>query len=206
MNEELDIIKNFNLLNSFNAAINNVDANNNKNLRVGLGYDIHKFSDLSDLSSDFSILNSKSSLNSVNSRCLWLLGLKWSNYPPLEAHSDGDCAIHALVDAILSASNLGDIGSFLGVDKSNCENISGKTVLQRINKLLKKNNIELVNAGVFVLCQKPNISKRRKTAEKLLSEIINAPISVSASTTDGVGEIGQFKAIASLALALVKFL
>ncbi|MDR3116924.1 MAG: 2-C-methyl-D-erythritol 2,4-cyclodiphosphate synthase [Bifidobacteriaceae bacterium] len=175
------------------------------NFRVGLGYDIHKFSNSTGSSGDFPISNFNSS-NRVNPPCLWLLGLEWPDYAPLKAHSDGDCAIHALTDAILSAANLGDIGFFMGVDEPDAKNISGKDILIKLNKLLQDKNIELINASVLVICQKPKISERRKDAEKVLSEILQAPISVSATTTDGLGEIGQALAVASQSVALIKYI
>jgi 2-C-methyl-D-erythritol 2,4-cyclodiphosphate synthase len=162
-----------------------VEKINIEKLGAGIGFDIHKTS----------IKPTKQKLK--------LLGLEWENYPRLIGHSDGDCAIHALTDAILSASKLGDIGHFLGHENNQNKGISGQVILEKLKNLLNKEKIKLINASVQVICQKPNINQRRFEAEKVLSTILKCPISVLATTTDKLGEIGKNKAIASQAIALV---
>ncbi|MDR2748773.1 MAG: 2-C-methyl-D-erythritol 2,4-cyclodiphosphate synthase [Bifidobacteriaceae bacterium] len=158
-----------------------------RSYRTGIGFDIHKVSD------------------NKSAGSLMLLGLEWEGYAPLIGHSDGDAAAHALADALLSASGLGDIGSVIGVDTLEAKNISGEQVLRTVCSLLADEKITVVNAAVIVMCEAPNINSRRAEAQKILSDILDAPVSVSASSYNKIGDIGNGRAIAAQASALIHF-
>jgi len=152
-------------------------------IRSGVGVDAHQFSEFGELK----------------------LGcLSWPDMPQLAGHSDGDSVAHAIVDALLSAASLGDIGSNFGVDRAEYAGASGERFLQETLNLLAGIGLAPSNVAVQIVAEKPKVSPRRQEMEQRLSEIIGAPVSVLATTTDGLGFLADSRGIAAVATALVR--
>ena len=154
-------------------------------MRVGVGTDVHAYA------------------APESTRTLWLAGLSWPGERPLEGHSDGDVVVHAIVDALLSAADLGDIGGLFGTDDPAVEGAHADVFLGRTRERLAAAGWVVGNVSVQLQANRPKFSARRLEAQAGLSALLGAPVSVAATTTDGLGFSGRGEGIAAIATALI---
>lgn len=136
-------------------------------------------------------------------RPLMLACLRWPGERGLAGHSDADAAAHALADALLIGSGVGELGTVFGTDRPQWANASGSALLSEALRLIRSAGWQPVNATLQIICQRPKFAPRKKEAEKIMTDIVGAPVSVAATSTDHLGFIGEKKGIAALASVLL---
>ncbi|PLS25617.1 2-C-methyl-D-erythritol 2,4-cyclodiphosphate synthase [Bifidobacterium imperatoris] len=169
------------------------------NMMIGQGFDAHRFAPAG------------------TGRPLWVAGLHWpvpenadstvaAQYEGIEGDSDGDVAAHALIDALLSAAGLGDIGSLFGVGAdAHGAGMHGVDMLRETVGYLARHGYAPTSASVAIVGNRPKIGMRRTEAEAVLSEAIGCRVSVTATTTDHMGFTGRGEGIAAIANTLVTY-
>ena len=156
----------------------------NRELRSGIGTDVHRFAS--------------------TPTPLYLGTILWPDEQGLEGHSDGDSIAHAIVDALLSAAGLGDIGSNFGVDRPEYSGANGSVFIKGTLELLHSAGWEVVNVSVQLIGNKPKLAPRRDEVQAALTGLIGAPVTVGATTTDGLGFLGSSEGVAAVATALIQ--
>ena len=169
----------------FQRAYRFLLGESSQDFRVGIGTDAHAFS-------------------ADPARALHLAGLEWPGEVGVDGHSDGDVAAHAICDALLSAAQSGDLGSNFGTSRPEYAGASGAKLLQESRKIVEGAGFVIHNVAVQIVGNRPKIGPRRQEAIDALSQALGGvAVSVSATTTDGLGFTGEGKGLSAIATALI---
>jgi 2-C-methyl-D-erythritol 4-phosphate cytidylyltransferase/2-C-methyl-D-erythritol 2,4-cyclodiphosphate synthase len=151
-------------------------------LRTGIGIDVHAYDETAPL---------------------WLGGLYWTGEPGLAGHSDGDAVLHAICDALLSAAGLGDLGTRFGTSDPRFAGAASEVFVRETLALVDGAGFDVVNVVVQIVATRPKIAPRRSELEAHLSALVGAPVTIGATTTDGLGFTGRGEGVAAIATALL---
>lgn len=153
--------------------------------RTGIGIDVHAVAD------------------PAEPRAMWLAGLHFPEDQGLSGHSDGDAVAHAACDALFSAAGIGDLGTHFGTDRPEYAGASGTKLLAEAARLVRAAGFEIGNVAVQFVGRRPKFAARRTEADAVLSKAAGAPVSVTATTSDGLGYEGAGAGVTAYATALV---
>ena len=148
--------------------------------RVGMGYDAHRFAD---------------------GRRLVLGGVEVPHEQGLEGHSDADALTHAVIDALLGAAGLGDLGTHFPPEEERWRDADSLDLLRTVLGMLPG---AVLNVDATIICEQPRLAGHRQEMELLLGGVLSAPVSVKATTNEGMGALGRGEGIACLAVALIE--
>ena len=155
-----------------------------QDIRTGIGTDTHRFTE-------------------DETKPLYLGTVLWPGERGLDGHSDGDALSHAIVDALLSAAGLGDIGSNFGVDRPEFAGANGSVFLAETVRLLASEGWSINNVSAQIIGNRPKVAPMREAVERTITELIGAPVTLGATTTDGLGFLGNTEGVAAVATALI---
>jgi len=159
--------------------------------RIGSGMDVHAFAD---------------SVPDVPAATVVLAGVAIPSHAPLEGHSDADVVAHAVIDALLGATGLGDIGSRFGVDDPLMQDADSMQMLAQVVLELAEGGWRSGNVDVTVVATRPRVAPHRESMRSRLAAVLEldeGAVSIKATTTDGLGSIGRGEGVAAWAVALV---
>ncbi len=152
---------------------------------VGVGVDVHAYAPTG------------------SDRPLWVAGLLWPGERGLDGHSDGDVAAHACCDALFAAAGIGDLGAHFGTSEPRWAGAGGIELLAEAARRVREAGYEIGNVSVQVIGNRPTIGRRRVQAQEALGAACSARVSVSGTTTDGLGLTGRGEGLAAIATALL---
>ena len=154
-------------------------------LRVGLGFDVHRFTDDPD-------------------RALLLGGVRFDGERGLVGHSDADVVAHACADALLGAAGLGDLGEHFPDSDPRWADADSVALLGEVSSRVRAEGWSPVNVDCAVVLERPKLAPRRDEMQQRLSHAVGAAVSVKANRAEGLGAIGRGEGIACYAVALVE--
>lgn len=152
--------------------------------RVGIGVDVHAF-------------------ETSGTHTLMLGGIEFPGERALAGHSDADVICHAVSDAVLSAAGLGDLGSQIGTDDPHWAGAAGLAIVAEMARRVGDRGLTIVNASVQLIGNRPRLGPVRARAQMLVSGALGAPVSISATSTDGLGFLGRGEGLGAIAVAMV---